>query len=161
MNLSALLHGVVLLIGTIGMSAQYYAICADGHGTQGWYGTTRNTYAEAQRDANAHKQAFPAHDPQVVSFSSASEAQHDGTTTLLTSAEQAQATWPQHFVYDFEAYDHGRFVQSMHWETDAVSQQHLLQLMANAQAGFTQRLNDARIPWNAVYPIFRSSRPIR
>ena len=100
------------------------------------------------------------HDPQVVSFSSASEAQHDGTTTPLALAEQAQATWPQHFVYDFEAYDHGRFVQSMHWETDAVSQQHLLQLMANAQAGFTQRLNDARIPWNAVYPIFRSSRPL-
>jgi hypothetical protein len=83
-----------------------------------------------------------------------------GPAEAAAMAQQGQETWPRHFVYDFEAYDHGRFVQSMHWETDALSEQHLLQLMAGAQAGFAQRLNDARIPWNAIHPIFRSSQPI-
>jgi hypothetical protein len=241
----------VVLVGMFGVApesgaaasafAQYYAVCADSHGTTGWYGPTRNSYSDAQRDANNHKRDNPGHDPQVVSLSSnlgvsksvafcltgswsydfsASVRCSDGvcrfesgagvvfapdkqaaeleakakvqrelsdqgktilsldlklkipflrtagmrreveTTPMLAFAEGAAVRYPAHFVYDFEAYDSGRFVDSMHWETDAVNEQQLLQLMTNAQSGFARRLNDRHLSWNRISPIFRSSRPL-
>jgi hypothetical protein len=87
------------------------------------------------------------------------------SSPLQTPADAAalaqQVKYPAHFVYRFEAYDHGRFVGQMPWETDALNETHLLQLMANAQAGFAQRLNDQKIPWNAIHPIQIQVRPLR
>ena len=82
-------------------------------------------------------------------------------TRAGAAAMAQQAKWPVHVVYRFEAYDHGRYVGQMPWETDAVNQTQLLQLMANAQAGFAQRLNDQKIPWNAIHPIQIQVRPLR
>jgi hypothetical protein len=71
-----------------------------------------------------------------------------------------QVKYPAHFVYRFEAYDHGRFVAQEPWETDAFNQTQFLQLMANAQAGFAQRLNNRKIPWNSIHPIQVQIRPL-
>jgi hypothetical protein len=250
MKMICLVDAVILVVGTLlgvalessvsaNVLGQYYAICANGHGTTGWYGPTRNSYSAAQQDANKHKRDNPGHDPQVISLSSNLEASKslafsvagswsydfsasvrcsDGVcrfesgagfvfapdkqqaeleakakvqrefsnqgktilsldlklnirfmrmtgmrrevepTTVL--AEPAAIRYPAHFVYDFEAYDSGRFVDRMHWETDALNEQQLLQLVANAQAIFARRLNDRHLRWNRITPIFRSSTPL-
>ena len=83
---------------------------------------------------------------------------------LQTSADAAamaqQVKWPAHFVYMFEAYDQGRLVAQERWETDALNETQLLQLMAGAQAGFAQRLKDRGIDWNSIHPILIDVRPL-
>ena len=84
-----------------------------------------------------------------------------GETELLALAGAAQVRFPAHLVYQFEAYDHGRFVAKKPYETDAANQNQLTGLMANAQAGFAQELRNRGLRWDAIYPIPISSRPLR
>jgi hypothetical protein len=61
--------------------------------------------------------------------------------------------FPGHFRFRFEAYLKGQLVGTYDYETDAQNPAQLQALMANAQAGFGQRLRDHGKDWDAIYPI--------
>jgi hypothetical protein len=45
----------------------YYAVCTTGHGSSGWAGPARNSYAAARTDVTAHMRSFPYHIADIVS----------------------------------------------------------------------------------------------
>jgi hypothetical protein len=78
---------------------------------------------------------------------------------VLACTEPTQAQWPKHFKYRFEVYDHGTFVESRIWETDAQNQDHLQQLQWNAERAYAQDLDNRRVRYDRITPVLLDVQP--